>query len=96
MANYKSSYTGTQIDAGIGKANTAVQPEDLGGLAEKDTVNYETEVTNKPTIPNISGKEDKINKVTSISSSSTDTQYPTAKAVYDLFNSITDGDEVLY
>lgn len=44
----------------------------------------------------ISGKEDKINKVTSISSSSTDTQYPTAKAVYDLFNSITDGDEVLY
>lgn len=30
----------------------------------------------------ISGKEDKSNKVTSISSSSTDTQYPSAKAVY--------------
>ena len=31
----------------------------------------------------ISGKEDKSNKVTSISSSSTDTQYPSAKLVYD-------------
>lgn len=32
---------------------------------------------------NISGKEDIANKVTSLSSSSTDTQYPSAKAVYD-------------
>ena len=31
----------------------------------------------------ISGKEDKANKVTSLSSSSTDTQYPSAKTVYD-------------
>lgn len=31
----------------------------------------------------ISGKEDKSNKVTSLSSSSTDTQYPSAKVVYD-------------
>lgn len=31
----------------------------------------------------VSGKEDKTNKVTSISSSSTDTQYPSAKCVYD-------------
>lgn len=30
-----------------------------------------------------SGKEDKSNKVTSLSSSSTDTEYPSAKAVYD-------------
>ena len=44
----------------------------------------------------ISGKEDKSNKVTSISANSTDTQYPSAKAVYDLFNSIIDGDEVSY
>lgn len=34
--------------------------------------------------------------VTSISSSSTDTQYPTAKAVYDLFASITDADSISY
>ena len=31
----------------------------------------------------VSGKEDKTNKVTSINSSSTDTQYPSAKCVYD-------------
>lgn len=31
----------------------------------------------------ITGKEDKSNKVTSLSSSNTDTQYPSAKAVYD-------------
>ena len=37
---------------------------------------------------NISGKEDKTNKVTSISSSSTDTQYPSAKCVYDLIGNI--------
>lgn len=36
------------------------------------------------------------NKVTTISSSSTNTEYPSAKAVYDLFNSIIDGDEVSY
>lgn len=34
----------------------------------------------------ISGKENTSNKVTSISSSSTDTQYPSAKAVYDKIN----------
>lgn len=33
--------------------------------------------------PNLSAKEDTSNKVTSLSSSSTDTQYPSAKAVYN-------------
>lgn len=42
----------------------------------------------------ISGKENTSNKVTTISSSSTNTQYPSAKAVWDLFNSIPDGDEM--
>ena len=73
MANYKSTYTGQEIDAGIAKADTALQ-------AHQD----------------ISGKEDKTNKVTSISASSTDTQYPSAKAVWNLFNSIVNGDEVNY
>ena len=36
----------------------------------------------------ISGKENTSNKVTSLSSSSTDTQYPSAKAVYDLVGDI--------
>lgn len=34
----------------------------------------------------ISGKEDNANKVTSISSSSTNTQYPSAKCVYEAIN----------
>lgn len=37
---------------------------------------------------NINNKEDKSNKVTSISSSSTDTQYPSAKCVYDIVGNI--------
>lgn len=36
----------------------------------------------------VSGKEDKSNKVTSLSASSTDQQYPSAKCVYDLINQI--------
>lgn len=36
MAEYLSSYTGAEIDAGIGKANTAVQPADLN--AKQDTI----------------------------------------------------------
>lgn len=36
----------------------------------------------------ISGKEDASNKVTSLSNSSTDTQYPSAKCVYDLVGNI--------
>lgn len=43
----------------------------------------------KEYIDNLPGKEDKSNKVTSISSSSTDTQYPSAKAVYDVINTGT-------
>lgn len=44
----------------------------------------------------LNNKEDTSNKVTSISSSSTDTEYPSAKAVYDLFNSIVDADNVSF
>ena len=43
----------------------------------------------------ITGKEDKSNKVTSISLNSTDTEYPSAKCVYDYIQSL-DGDEVNY
>ena len=52
----------------------------------------------KGTLENvITGKnlETANNKVTSISSSSTDTQYPSAKCVYDYIQSL-DGDEVNY
>lgn len=39
-------------------------------------------------VQDVSGKEDKSNKVTSLSSSSTDTEYPSAKCVYDLIGDI--------
>ena len=39
-------------------------------------------------IQDVSGKEDKSNKVTSLSGSSTDTQYPSAKCVYDLIGDV--------
>ena len=35
MAEYQSEFTGPEIDAGIAKANTATQPEDLANYQEK-------------------------------------------------------------
>lgn len=90
MSDYQSAYTGQEIDSAIGKANTAVQLNDLSMVATSGSYN---DLSNKP---NLSEKENASNKVTSISSSSTHTQYPSAKAVYELFNTIIDGDEVNY
>ncbi len=42
----------------------------------------------KSEIPSVTGKEDTANKVTSLSSSSTDTEYPSAKCVYDKLQNI--------
>lgn len=61
----------------------------LSGLSEKSYTN----LTDKPTIPDISGKEDTSNKVTSLSSQSTDTQYPSAKCVYDALSSAGGGSD---
>ncbi len=36
----------------------------------------------------LTGKEDTANKVTSLSSSSTDTEYPSAKCVYDIVGDV--------
>lgn len=63
--------------------------EDLTTTAKNNLVSAINEVhsdteTNATAISGLqSSKEDKSNKVTSISSASTDTQYPSAKAVYD-------------
>ena len=65
---------------------------DYDDLTNKPTIPTATsELTNDgdgsnpflTTHQDISGKEDKSNKVTSLSSASTDTQYPSAKVVYD-------------
>ena len=44
----------------------------------------------------ISGKEDKTNKVASMSASSTDTEYPSAKCVYEALQSVGGGSELEY
>ena len=36
MADYNSTYTGAQIDAGIAAANTATQPADIALMVESD------------------------------------------------------------
>lgn len=50
-----------------------------------DLTNYYTKTEMDTTLGN---KENTSNKVTSISSSSTDTQYPSAKCVYDIVGDI--------
>ena len=52
-------------------------------LTASDVGAYTTTETDDAISTAISGKEDVSNKVTSISSSSTDTEYPSAKCVYD-------------
>lgn len=52
-------------------------------LAKKSNTDYDTEWINAST-----GNEITTNKVTSLSSSSTDAQYPSAKCVYDLIGNV--------
>ena len=82
--NLSNYYTKNETDALLeNKVNTS----DLSTVATSGSYN---DLSNKPSIPNKtsdltndSNFEVNTNKVTSISSSSTDTQYPSAKAVYD-------------
>lgn len=87
------------IRSGASAGATAVQPSDLSTVATtgsyddlSDTPTNVSEFTNDAGYltehQNISGKEDKTNKVTSLSSSSTDTQYPTAKCVYNMIGDV--------
>lgn len=86
ISNGTINISGTSITPLIssdidGKANSA----DLATVATSGSYN---DLDDKPTIPDVSGKENTSNKVTSLSSSSTDTQYPSAKCVYDLVGDI--------
>jgi len=89
----------TALGNKIDKSNTAGLVKNDGTI---DTTTYSTfsgsynDLSNKPTIPtkisdltNDSNFEVTTNKVTSISSLSTDTQYPSAKCVYDNIEEIT-------
>jgi hypothetical protein len=67
-------------------SGTLVSTSSTSGLIKNDgSVDTNTYLTSHQ---DISGKEDTTNKVTSLSSSSTDTQYPSAKCVWDLVGDI--------
>ena len=62
------------------KADTAVQPGDLATVATSGSYN---DLLNTPTIPDTTYMQVTTNLVTSVSSASTDTEYPSAKLFYD-------------
>lgn len=68
---------------GGGEVNT-IESISVNTVAQTPDANKNVDIT----VPDISGKEDSSNKVTSLSSSSTDTQYPSAKCVWDLVGDI--------
>lgn len=96
--------TATPLMDGTAAVGTATKYAREDHVHPKDTSKQDTLVsgTNIKTINNtsllgsgnisvvtdVSGKEDTSNKVTSLSSSSTDTQYPSAKCVYDIVGDI--------
>lgn len=87
------------VQTSLGKADTALQSytEQYTGTITGITMNGVSKgtsgVVDLGTVitshQDITGKEDISNKVTSLSSNSTDTQYPSAKCVYDLVGNIS-------
>lgn len=75
------------LDTGVLKigdgVSTYTQLPSIG--ASPDLSNY---VTKTALATELAGYEENTNKVTSLSSSSTDTQYPSAKCVYDLVGNV--------
>jgi hypothetical protein len=76
-----------------GNGIASINKTSTSGLVDTYTITYTNGTTTTFTVTNgqtqdISGKEDKSNKVTSISSSSTDTQYPSALSVYNYVDEI--------
>lgn len=81
-------YTKTQTDILLGgKQNSINGANKLSSDLVDDSLSTNKFVTASD-ITNWNGKENSSNKVTSLSSSSTDTQYPSAKCVYDLIGDI--------
>lgn len=86
-------YTQSEIDNIINdNISTKISKSTTVGLVKNDgTIDTTTYLT---THQDISGKENLSNKVTSLSSSSTNTQYPSAKLVYDSLNNKIDASNV--
>ena len=86
----KSDLSAT-VQESLGKADSALQSETYTGTITSVKMNGRTVSSSGEadlgtvitSHQDITGKEDKTNKVTTISSGSTDTQYPSAKCMYD-------------
>lgn len=65
-----------------------VRDSRIPGIDSAPTANSANLVTSGGVKSALDAKEDVSNKVTSLSSSSTDTQYPSAKCVYDIVGDI--------
>ena len=101
LTGIPSTDLSSEVQTSLGKADTALQSETYTGtitsvkmngttVASSGEADLGTVITSHQ---DISGKENITNKVTSLSASSTDTEYPSAKAVYDALGNIG-GDEV--
>ena len=82
-ATEKAQWTGK-----YDKPSTGIPKTDLA-QAVQDSLNLADSA-----IQDITGKEDKTNKVTSLDSTSTDTQYPSAKSVWDLISGL--GGDIIF
>jgi hypothetical protein len=81
MSNYYTkSEVDTEVNAKYTKPNSGIPKTDLSSSVQTSLDLADSALQSHQ---DISGKEDKTNKVTSISSSSTDNQYVSAKCVYD-------------
>ena len=86
-ANDNQSAINTAINTALGNKANSTHNHTVSNITDFPTIpSKPSDLTNDngflTSHQDISGKEDKTNKVTSISSSSTDTEYPSAKAVY--------------
>ena len=82
----KTGTTTASISDGLGQGTITSVKMNGDVIASSGEADLGTIITQHQ---DISGKEDTTNKVTSISSSSTDTQYPSAKCVYDIVGDIS-------
>lgn len=94
LSNTPSEVTESTVSGWGFTKNTGTYSKPSGGIPKTDLASaVQTSLSKADTAlqahQDISGKEDKSNKVTSISESSTDTQYPSAKVVYNNIYSIT-------
>lgn len=89
-ADFSSYYTKSEVDAALlGKYSLpsgGIPKTDLSSSVQTSLGKADSALQSHQ---DITGKEDKTNKVTSLSSASTDTQYPSAKCVYDLIGDIS-------